>query len=201
MPARRLKEHRRLRRRLEEQGTLAFVSATTIHEVREAAEIFMKIEEAGWKGRDGGAFLHTAAGASFLRSATRSLAAKGQCRIDLLTLDGRAVAAGIVLGGGDRALYWKTAFDESLAAYSPGVQFTLELTRRQLDVDGPRLTDSCAMPDHPMINRIWPDRETIADWFIPARDASSAATLVVARETATRTIRSKAKDLYHRLRA
>jgi hypothetical protein len=162
--------------------------------------MFLDLEEAGWKGRDGGAFLHTASGASFLRAATRLLAMRGQCRIDMLLLDGKAIAAGIVLRSGDRAYYWKTAFDEAYGAFSPGIQATLAITRRQLDDRTLALTDSCAVADHPMINHLWPDRRPVADWFIPG-ESSGAASLVAARETATRRFRSAAKSLYRRMKA
>ncbi|MFO1147049.1 MAG: GNAT family N-acetyltransferase [Alsobacter sp.] len=201
MPGKRLKEHRRLRRRLEEKGTLAFVSATTPADVRVAAEAFLEVEEAGWKGRDGGAFLHTASGASFLRAATRSLAATGECRIDMLTLDGRPLAAGIVLGGTVQNVYWKTAFDERFAAYSPGVQLTMEITRRQLADPAVAFTDSCAVAEHPMINALWPDRMTVSDWFIPASPSRATVGVAVAREAAARGLHGTAKALYLRVKS
>jgi hypothetical protein len=200
LPGRRLKEYRRLRRRLEEKGALTFVSATTPHDVREAAETFLDLEEAGWKGRGGTAFLHCASGAPFLRAATRALAAHGQCRIDILRLDGRPIAAGIVLRAGDHAYYWKTAFAEDLAALSPGVQGTLEIMREQLADPSVALTDGCAVADHPMINHLWPDRMRVADWFVPGESAG-AAHLVVARERASRQLRAAAKSLYRRVKA
>lgn len=199
LPGKRVKEYRRLRRRLEEQGTVTFVSATTPQAIREAAEAFLDLEEAGWKGRDGGALLHTASGASFLRAATRSMALRGGCRIDMLLCDGVPVAAGIVLMAGDNAFFWKTAFDERFAALSPGVQVTLEITSRQLSDAAVTLTDSCAVADHPMINHVWPDRAPVADWFV-AGTSNGAAHLVVAREAASRRLRSAAKTLYRRMR-
>jgi CelD/BcsL family acetyltransferase involved in cellulose biosynthesis len=200
LPGRRRKEIRRLRRRLEERGEVALVSAASPHEVRDAAEMFLDLEEAGWKGRAGSAFLHTASGASFFRAATRSLAAQGACRIDVLTVAGKPAAAAVMLGEGDRAFYWKTAFDETLSGFSPGVHLSLEVTRRQLAQPGLALTDSCAVPDHPMISSLWPDRIAIADWFIPATPDSNAAGLVIARETATRRLRKTARTMLSRLR-
>jgi CelD/BcsL family acetyltransferase involved in cellulose biosynthesis len=200
MPGKRMKEYRRLRRRLEEKGPVSFVSATTSQEVREAAEAFLDLEEAGWKGRDGGALLHTASGASFLRAATRTMALRGACRIDMLLVDGDPVAAGIVLKAGSLSYFWKTAFDERLAALSPGVQLTLEITRRQLADPEVTLTDSCAVADHPMINHVWPDRAPVADWFVPGA-SNGAANLVIAREAASRRLRNAAKTLYRRMKS
>jgi hypothetical protein len=96
---------------------------------------------------------------------TRLLAYEGRCRIDSLEVDGKPVAMGIVLTAGKRAFFWKTAFDESIAHLSPGVQFVQALTQAQ--AEGPYdLTDSCAIPDHPMIDRLWPDRAVIGEYLI-----------------------------------
>ena len=61
----------------------------------------------------------------------------------------------LVLRSGDRAFYWKTAYDEAYAEYSPGVQLTLELSRAQQRDQRSSLTDSCAIEGHPMIDRLW----------------------------------------------
>ncbi|MHB2168495.1 GNAT family N-acetyltransferase [Alsobacter sp. R-9] len=194
--ARRLKEIRRQRRRLGEQGDVVLHHCSSPLEVREATEAFLTLEAAGWKGREGTAFLHSPSHATFLRSVTRGLAQRGLCRIDLLTVGERVAAAGIVLGGLDRALYWKTTFDETLSALSPGVQLTLDLSRRQWE-GAVAVTDSCAVADHPMIDRLWPDRSPVADWFIEAGTSRTASALAAAGVSARRGLRSTAKSLYH----
>jgi hypothetical protein len=94
---------------------------------------------------------------------TREFAGSGLCRIDSLELDGRPIAMGIALSSRDQSWLWKIAYDERFANLSPGAQFICDFTRRQLQDDGIRLTDSCAIPDHPMIDRLWPDRLEVTD--------------------------------------
>ena len=79
-----------------------------------------------------------------------------------------AVASAVVLLTliGTTLYFWKTAFDERFAALSPGVQLALELTEVQLADPGVTTTDSCAAPDHPMIDRLWPDRMALVDVMI-----------------------------------
>ena len=48
-------------------------------------------------------------------------------------------------------------------SYSPGVQLTLALSRRLLIEARMNLADSCAAQDHPMIDRLWPDRLEFTD--------------------------------------
>ena len=144
-------------------GELTYVSSQSPERVRLAVESFLTLEASGWKGGRGTALLSDPSTAAFVRTMTRRLSREGKCRVEALELNGVPVAMGIVLSTGSSAFLWKIAYDESKAAYSPGVQFTIEFTRRQVQLDGVSATDSCAIPDHPMIDRVWPDKLAIAD--------------------------------------
>ena len=171
--SKRAKELRRQRRRLADHGSLALSVATAPAAVRDATEQFLFLESRGWKGRRGTALLHTSTLASFTRTMTRVLARLGQCRIYSLDLDGRPVAMGIVLSSGTRAYFWKTAYDQAHGRHSPGKQLAVALTGELLADPGIALTDSCAVPDHPMIDRLWDARMTVADVLIGAPHASA----------------------------
>ena len=199
-PPKESKELRRLRRRLGELGTVTAESHRDRKGVREAFEHFLALEATGWKGRRGTAMMQDAAAAAFARSMTRELAGRDACRIDTISLDGRPVAVGIVLESGGRAVYWKTAYDEALARYSPGVQLTLDITARQLASRRVRLTDSGAVEGHPMIDKLWPERLRIVDLFLgldPAR--VGAANAAATREALRRRARGAIKRAYHRV--
>lgn len=201
-PQKRLKEWRRLRRRLEEEaGPLTFRIRTTPPEVRHGMEDFLTLESRGWKGARGTALLMNASLAVFARAASRLMAREGKCRIVSLECAGVPVAMGIVLLTQGRAAFWKTAYDEAFARFSPGVLLTLELTRALHAEGAVALVDSCAIADHPMIDRIWRDRQAMADHFMAfslARNGGFAAACL--RETAHRRLRQKAKAAWYRLR-
>jgi hypothetical protein len=95
------------------------------------------------------------------------LAREGKAQLHLLKLDGRPIAVAIVLFSGDRAWFWKTAYDERYAHFSPGVLNALDLTAA-LGRD-PRLSlvDSCAVAPHPMVDHLWGERLVVADWLVP----------------------------------
>lgn len=198
------KELRRQRRRLGELGQLAYVSATTPSAVRRATERFLALESRGWKGRRGSALLADPSLATFTRTMTRLMAHEGRCRIDSLELDGEPVAMGILLSS-DRDHFWKTSFDERHAALSPGVLFALDLSDHQA-ADAPGgITDSCAVPDHPMIDRIWPDRLAMIDLVVAIGSRSVAGPGVGFRaalwlERLRRRVLGLAKAARHRLR-
>jgi CelD/BcsL family acetyltransferase involved in cellulose biosynthesis len=174
----RLKELRRQRRRLGEIGVLAR-RVIARPEIAAAIEAYLALEARGWKGKAGGAAQLDVATRLFLKEAVGALAAEGKARIDLLTLDEKPLAAAITLYSGDRAWFWKTAYDEDYARFSPGVQLALDLTEELGRDRGISLVDSCAVAGHPMIDHLWHERLAIADWMMPlgAGDAALAAAM------------------------
>lgn len=96
----------------------------------------------------------------------RDLAHGGQVRAARLMVAGRPVAAGLALTSGDTAWFWKIAYDETFSRASPGVQLALDLTRALAADPAIRRVDSCATPDHPMIDHIWRERLAMADYLV-----------------------------------
>lgn len=195
MRGKKLKELRRQRRRLAERGVLTERSVRDRRGLREAFEYFLALEASGWKGKRGTAMMFDPSVAAFARTAIRKWAAMKACRIDLIEIDGRPVAAGIILKSGSKSWYWKTAYDAELARYSPGVLLTLDITRRQLASKTVELTDSCAVENHPMIDHLWPDRRTMIDLFVATdADHRPGAVSVATREAMRRSIRRRLKS-------
>ena len=65
----------------------------------------------------------------------------------------------VTSGAGAFAL--KVAFNEKYARFSPGVCLEIENIRRLHQSDGRRWMDSCAEPEHPMIDHLWTERRLI----------------------------------------
>jgi CelD/BcsL family acetyltransferase involved in cellulose biosynthesis len=165
----RVKEWRRLRRRLEERGPLVLRSVQQQAELQRASEDFLALETKSWKGRAGAPLGADPARGAFARSMLKALAEEGKLRISVLELAGAPIAMGVVLSSNDRAFYWKTAYDEAFAEFSPGVLLTLDLSRALEDDPRIAMTDSCAIEGHPMIERLWPQRIALVDRLIELR--------------------------------
>jgi CelD/BcsL family acetyltransferase involved in cellulose biosynthesis len=196
------KEMRRLSRRLGETGDLRHCTTARDLPMDVAADAFLTLEAAGWKGRKGTALAGSGETLSFFQEVVIGLAEAGDARIDLLTLDGRPIAAGVVLAAGNRAWYWKTAYDETLARYSPGILLTQALAADLADGGRFTLVDSCAIPGHSMIDRIWPERMGIASRYIavsPGRPSVDYR-IVAGTERLRLGVRRTAKALLARLR-
>ncbi len=168
---RRRKEWARQRRRLEELGGLqSRVGADSA-----AIEAFLTVENSGWKGVRRSALAAHAERAAFARETLARFAARGALEIHALALKDEPIAAAVVLRSTHRAFYWKTAYDERFAAFSPGVQATLDLSRRLERDPDVTLVDSCAVADHPMIERAWRDRIELVDLALSLTPGGSAA--------------------------
>jgi hypothetical protein len=178
LSAKKLKELRRQRHRLADHGTVAFEVARSRADVAAAIKTFLTLEASGWKGRRGTALAQIAGDAAFIRRAVTALADTANCEIITLRAGKTPVASGIVLRHQSRAFFFKLGVDERFAKYSPGVQLTLELTRRLCADPLVASADSTASPDHPMINPIWRGRLAIGDVLIPLRSCDPVVTAV-----------------------
>ncbi len=160
--ARRLKELRRLARRLGEKGALIF----TVANDQASVEDFFSLEASGWKGQAGTAAAWHDDVCYFITAALDAMSAAGKVAVNRILLDGRPIAATITLRSADAAWFWKIAYDEAYARYSPGVLLTIAVTEGLLDAPGIARTNSCATADHPMIDRIWRERLPLCDRLI-----------------------------------
>jgi CelD/BcsL family acetyltransferase involved in cellulose biosynthesis len=195
-----LKELRRLRHRLAEHGAVQFDVARTPGDVAAALETFLALEASGWKGARGTALAQHDGDARFIRRATTALAASGQCEIVTLRAGDTPVAAGIVLRHQDRAFFFKIGVDQRFAKTSPGVQFTLELTRHLCADPAITSADSTASPDHPMINPIWRGRFAIGDVLIPLRSGDPVVPIIHAAIVAQNAAREQARRVVRYIR-
>lgn len=200
LPAKARKELRRQTNRLSDHGPLLFRSADNPVAVAAALDLYLELEGQGWKGRRGTALGSRRETRAFALDALQDLAAQGRCRIDVLEAGGRPAAMGVVLRSGPRGFFWKTAYDESLARFSPGVQLALRITERQV-AEGVDWTNSCAIPGHSMIDRLWAARMIVADHLVATDVGSRAAAFRLAGtiEKQRRWLRATAKSLASRV--
>lgn len=156
MSAKKRKELRRQHNRLAEEGSLSFERLEGEAALAEWTEEFLALEAAGWKGEAGSALASAPDTRALFAETLAGAAAAGRLERLALRLEGRAIAMLVNFLTPPGAFSFKTAFDESLARYSPGVLLQLEnlalLERPEID-----WADSCASEGHPMIERLWRD--------------------------------------------
>ena len=201
-----LRELRRLKRRLAEKGELEHVTARARDDVRIGFETFLALEASGWKGRKRTALAVDRYLAAFAREAVDRLAERDMARVHTLTLNGEAIACVVVFVEAGVAYTWKTAYDETYSAYSPGTLLMLEVTRQHLEDPNIEVTDSCAVPDHPVMSRLWSERRRMGTVVLgidpdadrAVRQAASQLHLYGETRKIARSLRSRIKELLRR---
>ena len=160
------REMRRVWRNLAARGTLAYSVARQPEEVRLRMEEFLLLEAKGWKGRRRSALINDRFRSAFAREAITNLAEVDAVRIHTVDFDGRAIASLVVFLMAGEAYTWKKAYDENFSSYSPGKLLMMKLTEWHLEDANITRTDSCAVPDHPIMSRFWEEREEMGTLVI-----------------------------------
>ncbi len=157
------RELRRLWRRLMEQGDLTERSLGPDQGRASESWIdsFLHLESEGWKGQQGSSVQESRGAAEYFRSITRSAYQRNRLQMFGLFLNGEPIAMKVNFLANRGAFAFKIAYDERFAKFSPGVQLELENLRRLHESPEIEWMDSCAVPKHFMINRLWKERRTI----------------------------------------
>lgn len=162
------KDLRRRTRRLSEQGYLQFRELASEAESETWLERFLQLEQSGWKGREGGAFACRTEDREYFLAIMRSGFERGRLMMLAIELDGAPISLKCNFIAGEGAFAFKIAYDERYSRYSPGLLLEIENIRRVHDGRKLRWMDSCASPEHPMIDRLWLDRRVIQNIVVPA---------------------------------
>ncbi len=200
MGSKKLKELRRQSHRLADEGAVAYVYSNTPETVGPALDRFLALEAGGWKGKRRTGLGQDAGDATFVRAMAPDMAARGNFEVAELTLDGRTLAAGLIMRQADRALFFKIAYDEAYARLSVGVQLTIELTRRFIADKTLTFVDSTAASEHPMIDHVWRERLTVGDLYIQTRRGDALGPLLGRLIRFRRDARNHVKRLYYFVR-
>ena len=160
------REFRRLARGLEDElgGELQLIDRSG---EASAAESFIELESAGWKGRHGTALGANPEHRHFFIEMTRSFAERGRLELLFLEAAGRPAAARCSLLAGQASFCFKVAYDEALSRFSPGRELELRLIQRFHERSDLDWMDSCTAPDNELFNRLWPDRRSLTTYAYP----------------------------------
>jgi CelD/BcsL family acetyltransferase involved in cellulose biosynthesis len=184
------KELRRQANRLSESGALDQRHWQPGEPVEPWVDAFVTLEAASWKGREGSALGSDPGTEAWLRTIIPGARDAGRLDMRMLAQNGRPLAMLINFLCPPGGFSFKTAFAEDAARFSPGVllqQANLAL----LDRSDLAWVDSCAAPDHPMIDSIWRERRELIWVNIPLGGRWSALQFAALM---------RAEALWHRLR-
>ena len=150
--------------RLAALGAVEVVNERTPDDTRDAFEVFLKMESQSWKGENGTALLSSEEDAAFARRWIGALAAQGGASVALLTVNGKPVAAQVLLYSGTMAYTWKTAFDAEFAKFSPGA-LLIDKVSDALFASGVTQIESCS-PAGSFMAQLWTGRRNTVDLLV-----------------------------------
>lgn len=174
--SKRRRELARNRRRLEELGVVSHRSVTAGKDLDHALSEYLRIEASGWKGKRGTALACRPSDAEFARQAFGARGGNSNCRIDMLLLDDRPVAAGLIVFSGRTGFTVKNAYDEAYASFSAGLLLEVEVIKSFLNEDWASQLDSGTSGGH-VIEHLWPDSMEIGNVYFSLASTAPRARL------------------------
>jgi len=195
------KEYARLWNRMSEAGEVCFETRSDPEGVREWVDRFLELEGRGWKGRRGTALDKRGNESAYFRSICEEAGRAGKLHRTELSFDGKAIAMLASFRANEGAYSFKIGFDEAYSRFSPGAMLMLKVIEPFLNDDGIEWVDSCAIPNHPMIDHIWAERREMRDVNIATSHPLSAFCIPYATRM-NRLVEFawvKARAVYHRL--
>ena len=155
------KDLRRKQKRLSELGEFEYTALEPGQDPDPWLEEFLQIESSGWKKEDGGALASSDSSRNFFMAAAKEAHRRNRLMMIASRVDGRPVAMKCNFLAGPGSFAFKIGFDENFSHFSPGMLLEIENIRRLHAMNKIQWMDSCATPDHFMINRLWTDRRII----------------------------------------
>ena len=157
LSARARKDLNRRYRRLAELGEIDFRWETGCAGLDRWIDEFLALEASGWKGEAGSGLACNPATEKLFRESLTGAAARERLLRLSLRLDDRPIAMLSTFLTPPGAFGFNTAFDEHYSRFSPGILLEREFLTapRRFGLDW---CDSCAAPDHSVMDRIWSGR-------------------------------------------
>jgi CelD/BcsL family acetyltransferase involved in cellulose biosynthesis len=195
----RRKELKRLRSRLAEQGKLESVSLQKNGDVLPFLRAFLTLEAESWKGNRGTAIANNADEAKALEAGLLAMHQSGRLKFWQINLDDKPIAALFAVSDDGEVTLGKIAHADAFAKYSPGVLIILDATADLLTDASLIRADSNAIPDHPMIDRIWRDRIECIDVLLAGPSTPTPVFHILVTWTGTKSaLRSVIKRIFAR---
>jgi CelD/BcsL family acetyltransferase involved in cellulose biosynthesis len=158
---------RRNERKLRDRG-MQTIAIGPGDDIGREIETFLELEASGWKGREGGALAASEANLRFGRDVLSEAHKRGRLHMVGMDCDGRPIARRCSLLAGEGSYAFKTAYDESYAAHSPGVLAEALSLREFHGLQGVQWMDSYTEPGNTTVNRMWKDRRPMQSVAIAA---------------------------------
>jgi CelD/BcsL family acetyltransferase involved in cellulose biosynthesis len=165
-----LKEFGRLRRRLNDVGDCRFLFWQRGEPIQPWIDKFLRLEASGWKGRKRTALASEEYSRRYFTDVVTQAAVDNSVQMLAIEIEGVPIAMKCNFLANEGAFAFKIAYDEHYEKYSPGVLLELfNMDHLREHCEGTKWMDSCALPQHFMINRLWTERRIVTTGVMASR--------------------------------
>lgn len=196
------KEYNRLWNRLSDAGTVTFETPGDDLDLSRWLQDFLQLERSGWKGKRGTALDERENERTFFEDMCQSAHACDKFHVAQIMLDAKPIAMLASFISGRGAYSFKIAFNEDYARFSPGALLMMKVIDAFHHDQRIDWIDSCAIPNHPMIDHIWAERRQMRDVNIATSNRLSPLLVAYSGKITRITERVWAvlRQIYHRIR-
>ena len=159
--AHRIKELRRLRRRLEERGEVHWRALFGADADEESVERFLQIEHMGWKGDKGTSLRSKPSHEEFFKEMILDFRREGGLFLTELCLDGIVIASTTNLISGGTGFAFKVGYHPDYAEIAPGLLNELEFIRNAPSLCGNLSYVDSGAEEGSFIDRLWTGRRRL----------------------------------------
>ena len=158
---RRIKELRRLKRRLEEKGDVRWRAFFGGDVQDKSIERFLEIEHMGWKGENGTSLRSTPSHEAFFRETIAGFRDAGKVFFTELSLGGVVIASTANLMSGKAGFAFKVGWDPAYAKTAPGLLNEFEFIRSAPAECGRLAYIDSGAEEGSFIEQLWSRRRTL----------------------------------------
>jgi hypothetical protein len=162
----RLKEMRRMKRRLEEKGKVQWAALVGDMITEKNVENLIELEHMGWKGEEGTSLRSRPAHEMFFRELVDSFIKNRKAFITELSLDGTVIASTVNLISGGAGFAFKIGWHPEYTKVAPGILNELEFVRKVPEVCGDLTFIDSGAEEGSFIDGMWAGRRTLSGGFL-----------------------------------
>ena len=152
---------RRREKRLCEAGKVERLVLRSREDLPRWIDEFLALEAAGWKGKRGSALACSETSRRFAQGLFTGAFERGRLIMVGINFDGRPIARYCGFTAGEGAIAFKTAYDESLRRYAPGMLAQVDMIRAFHERPELQWMDSYSDAGNGCVDDLWQHRRTV----------------------------------------
>lgn len=168
-----LKNTQRRFRRLTEKGNVTFEYVTEPNKIPEYLEVFLELENRGWKGKRGTSLLADPHRTNMLRELASNSSKEAGIRFHVLKLDEKVISISLNYISSGCMIALKPAYDENFRVYGPGHLLAERILENKLENNEIKYIDSNTTSGH-FLEHIWMQKTQTGSFYFSVKEGKDS---------------------------